>query len=420
MMPLLLALTLAFAILAWLDLHKALTLLVALLPSYLLRTEIFGIPTTLLELLMVTLTIVWFLKRKPSLSSLFPIHSSMFAVLLLLLAASISIFTSPDPTAALGVWKAYFVEPIILFFILRYELRAGRLSPHTLFQALGISAMILSSIAIIQWITGHGIPIPWDIERRVTSVFEYPNAVGLFLGPIAVIASLQKKVFWFVIAIFSFLAMVLAQSEAAIVSVVATWFIAGFWNRPTRKKTALSLLAVIIAIAISPWRGFAIEKLTLQDYSGKVRISQWEETIDMLGDHWLFGAGLSGYPIVFEPYHQATHIEIFQYPHNIVLNIWVELGLLGVLAFLLLTYQILMSLQATKGSAAISWIALSALWPPRNDTIWIVFLALLQMTIHGLVDVPYFKNDLAILTWILLAIIFAYVPAIDTHQKKKE
>jgi O-antigen ligase len=86
-------------------------------------------------------------------------------------------------------------------------------------------------------------------------------------------------------------------------------------------------------------------------------------------------------------------LEIFQYPHNLFLNIWVELGLLGVLSFLWLAFEVWRLMAKTAGKAM----------PPYRLCI---FAALLQMTIHGLADVPYFKNDLALFTWSLLALLF--------------
>ena len=409
MLPILLTLTAAFAILAWSDLPKALLLLIAVLPSYLLRTEIFGFPTTLLELLIVTFLMIWFLKRRPLIRTLVPQRSWMIPMILLLLAATISVFVAPDRLAALGVWKAYFIEPILLFLVVRYELTTenslniklppGHFMSTRLFQSLGVSAIILSVIAIAQWLTGAGIPIPWDIERRVTSVFEYPNALGLFLGPIVVIGILShlsgvqktpKNIFWMTVAFFSSTAIILAQSEAAIVSVIATILLASILNKKTRVVSSSLFVLLVFLVLLVPPLG---TKLTLQDYSGGVRLSQWSETADMLKDHWFLGAGLGGYPTALKPYHQATHLEIFQYPHNLLLNIWVELGVLGLIAFALLSWRVLRHVSTTYN-----------LQPP----VLIPFLALLQMTIHGLVDVPYFKNDLAVMTWILLAILIAY------------
>jgi putative inorganic carbon (HCO3(-)) transporter len=285
-----------------------------------------------------------------------------------------------------------------LFFIVRHERIHQNLKIETLFQALGVTAIILSIIGITQWLTGAGLPIPWDIERRVTSVFDYPNALGLFLGPIIIMSVLNHfsddrnetkvpvKFFWTVVATCSSIAIFLAQSEAAIVSVIATLLIAGFLYRKTRLLSLCFLgLSILCTLLYPP----LFQKLTLQDYSGQVRLTQWNETINLLQDHWLLGVGLSGYPAALEPHHQATHLEIFQYPHNLVLNIWVELGLLGLIACLLLLWQVLSTVS-------------------RLPSTPIAFFALLQMIIHGLVDVPFLKNDLAVLTFLLLAIIFSY------------
>ncbi len=413
MLALYLILTAAFVLLSWRDLHRGLWILVALLPSYLLRTEIFGIPTTLLEMLIVVFVIVWFLKRRPILA-LFVSKKNigyLFPIALLLIASTIAVSISPDTEAALGVWKAYFVEPIVLFFIVMFELmtselKESRLLPDNIFEALGVCALFLSLVALVQWLTGNGIPIPWDIERRVTSVFDYPNALGLFLGPIAVVSVLKitkgKRFFWSLVFLLSSIAIVLAQTEAAIVAVVTTLALAGVLNRKTRYATVVACLVAVMFVLFSPWRALVIDKLTLQDYSGQVRLTQWSETVDMLGDNWLLGAGLSGYPTAFAPYHKATHIEIFQYPHNIFLNIWIELGLLGLAAFILLAVCVLRLIP----------FPLSRLPVPCA----LAFFALLEISIHGLVDVPYFKNDLAVFTWILLAIIFAY--ARQTPQTK--
>ncbi|PJE76995.1 hypothetical protein COV05_02290 [Candidatus Uhrbacteria bacterium CG10_big_fil_rev_8_21_14_0_10_48_16] len=415
MLAVLLILTTAYAVLCWSDLHKGLWLLVAVLPSYLLRTEIFHIPTTLLELLVLTFLIVWLIKRKTLPLQIQKDKGMLIPLFLLLTASTISIVTSPEIVAGLGIWKAYFIEPILLFFVVRHEITHEKFQIQTLFNALGLTALILSLVAVVQGFTGAGLPIPWDFEHRATSIFDYPNALGLFLGPVVIIGVMTlwnripterfMNLFWLTVTLLSSIAILLAESEATVVAVIATLMCAGIWNSTTRKKTLLLLLVGIVVIGLSPWRSFVVEKLTLQDYSGRVRLSQWSETIDLLQDRWLFGAGLAGYPDVFAPYHQATHVEVFQYPHTILFNIWVELGLLGVLAFILLAWQVLNKFSPHTFSINPSTIA---------------FLVLLEMTIHGLVDVPYFKNDLALLTWILLAIVFSYASAKPSLSKKKD
>ncbi len=82
------------------------------------------------------------------------------------------------------------------------------------------------------------------------------------------------------------------------------------------------------------------------------------------------------------------------YPHDIWLTFWVELGLLGVLAFAVILFSLLWrglrSLQQTEGF--------------YRAALWGVVGALVMWTVHGLVDSPYWKNDMSVEFWILAAI----------------
>lgn len=409
--PILVILTsIIFAIIAQRDLKLAIYLLLFALPTYLVRFDIGSIPLTLLEVLVVIVIWRWLVSKVAAGFSLRSAQTEVCGYLrtmpftlpiaLLLLAATIGVIVSPDKLSALGVWKAYFVEPILLFFVIRSTFKNKTDIKHAL-TALGCSALVVSVFGIIQRLTGLGIPAPWDIEGRIVSVFDFPNAVGLFLGPIVtmavvLIATQKRRTFWTITAILSLIAIVLAQTEAAYVAIPVSLLLVSFLRPRLRRLTIPLAVVGFIAVMMIPT---AHQKLTLHDYSGEVRRVQWSETIAMLKDRPLFGAGLSGYPIIFAPYHQADWIEVFQYPHNIILNIWSELGLLGLIAFILLSYRIV---RLSNHQQLVS-IAILA--------------ALIEMSIHGLVDVPYFKNDLAIMTWALVALL-TLLPTVNDNTRQ--
>jgi len=284
-----------------------------------------------------------------------------------------------------------------------------------LIWALGGSAAVLSLFSLWQKITALGVPQPYLDSLggvdRVVGIFGYPNALGLFLGPIAILflgflaiknsAVCPRTPLWLLqffkasIVVLSLTTIVLAQSEGAIVALaIVVLGLALLIKKLRLPALIIAAISAIIILSFEPLRAFVLEKLLFNDYSGGIRKMIWQETWLMLKDHWLFGAGLDGYQTVIAPYHQKS-FEIFLYPHTILFNFWSELGLLGVAAFAWL------GIKFAAVNLKIAWQKISS-----AAKIWsIVFLAVaIEMLIHGLVDAPYFKNDLSMLVWLIIAL----------------
>ena len=51
------------------------------------------------------------------------------------------------------------------------------------------------------------------------------------------------------------------------------------------------------------------------------------EAPSICADRPIFGAGLANFPNVYPDYKLDRHVEFLLYPHNILLDFWVELGL---------------------------------------------------------------------------------------------
>jgi O-antigen ligase len=95
------------------------------------------------------------------------------------------------------------------------------------------------------------------------------------------------------------------------------------------------------------------------------------------------------------PYYTHLHTEAnFIDPHNIVLNFWVEVGLLGLIAF---AWIMFVGFRVSWHG----WRSASAGWRPYHLG---VLLALVAVLVHGQVDVPYFKNDLSLQFWTLIGL----------------
>ena len=393
----------AYGLLASQNLRVAFFVLVGLLPTYLIRFSLFGIPTTALETMFWILFVFWLLKRE---KRFVDIAGWKIIILLWLAVSTLAIFISPDIKSALGIWKAYFVEPL-MFFIMANDFLHAKEDRRLALKVLAGTAIIIGLTTIFQKFTSIGVPPPFNHpeEFRATSFFGFPNAIGLFLAPLIPLfmgmlitsgkRSAREKYLWLTAIVLSLTAVVLAESEGAMVGIMAGLFLMGVMFARTRWYTiALTTVAVVVLLIIPITRPIVLEKVTLEDWSGRVRKEMWQETSTMLQDRPLFGAGLAGYPIVFAPYHKAGHIEIFQYPHNIILNLWSELGFAGVLIFLAIIIQFFRKTFRAGCNF-------------RKEDPWFIALSasMIVLIVHGLVDVPYFKNDLSFLFWLIIALL---------------
>jgi len=298
--------------------------------------------------------------------------------------------------------------------------------------ALGFSALYISLFAILQKVT-NGWLVPEDYwlrgeGPRVTSFYSYPNAIGLFVAPIVMLHlgyfyylvsnfksltfrsnkliignwawdvgswwRILQVVFSLAVVISGVLAIWFARSDGAIIGLVAGLIVFGLFFKKTRIAVFVLLFFCFLVILFSGLPAGLEQKLTFADWSGQARLSMWSETWQMLGDHWLLGVGLAGYQTALAPYHQAKYLEIFLFPHNFILNFWVELGLGGLLAFLYLIGKFFYSGFKIRD--------------PRFKIYVAGLIAVMVVTlVHGLVDVPYFKNDLAILWWVWFGLMSA-------------
>lgn len=358
------------------------------LPLYVLRLSAGPLPTTVLEvfLLSVFLGSLRYLDLE-LIKSTFK-RRDIQVVLAFVVLGFLQSFVAPDIISGLGIWRAFFLEPALFYILIRVFFEAEDFK--RLRFNLYTTGALLAVIGLIQFATGLGLPAPWDIERRITSIFPYPNALGLFLAPLVGLAALDKDLSGSkkvaLVTLFS-VGIYLAETEAALVAVITAALVVSFFKFKSKRVIigALATLTIAAALLVQPIR----EKVLLQDYSGTVRQSQWSETVQMLSDNWLLGAGTGGYEETFQPYHENQDIEIFAYPHNWVLNAWSDLGLAGVLMFLAIAGLFLIHLpKLVKKSPGAS-------------------MAMLIILIHGLVDVPFFKNDLAILTLIIVSLMYA-------------
>ncbi len=421
-----------YALICHRSLRLGVLVFVASLPLYLIRFDLGLLPTTFLEIQFGILFVFWALqlRDKSIRKSLLAIPRSRFTkwisagTIFILIGGLLGMTQTSDLASSLGVWKSYLVEPILLaLIILTVELKENKknvtkqIVPYLI--ALSVPTILIGLVSIFQTTTGISIPENYLLAGRATAFYSYPNAVGLFVAPVVIIliaaistSKVRKNLstntlrLFIVTSALGLVAIVAAKTEAAIVAlVVAAIFISvPRWFKLSKQKMIIRIVLAVIAlplflIALSSAGINAVDKLTLQDWSGQTRVAGWEETYHLLQSNphtLLFGTGMNDFPVAVAPFHTHDYLEIFQYPHNLILNAWTELGFIGLYGLLIIAIAIF---RATIKN------------PKPIKTV--LFGALLVMTVHGLVDVPYFKNDLAFMTWAIIALFYFSSISID-------
>ncbi|OGY26860.1 MAG: hypothetical protein A2Z11_01645 [Candidatus Woykebacteria bacterium RBG_16_43_9] len=399
------------------------------LPLYVVRCRDFSwcsapTPFTLLEVFILVTFFSWLIWRVYSVRNKIISTQKLFEglrgpffwpLVIFLGIGTLSMFVSSDLRSAAGIWKAYFVEPALLFIVV-LDISVIRKSIAWALYSLLFSGFWVSSLAIWQSITKID-PFASEsiISNRVTGVFDNPNALSLYLGPVSIIGlgfvfkiirdkqSFNKKLLkltLLIVGLLTFLfAIYLSKSRGAGIGLAASLvFFVGlilYTKLSVNLKKlgrrifylTVSVLLAFLAFGFLNIDRFVPAKAPKPLNTAYTRLCIWQATNRMLDDKFVMGAGLSGFPLVY-PQYATCERHPFQYPHNIFLNFWVEMGVVGLLAFLWITY-----------------IYSKALSKHLNNFLAIGLLSTLAyIFVHGLVDVPYFKNDLSSQFWVLLAI----------------
>jgi len=391
-----------FTIISFKKIEYSFFLLALFLPTYLLRFNFLEIPTTFLELQIIILIIISFIKYKNEIINNLKINFKKnkllyISILLFLFFATVSILFNHNTKQALGEWKAFYLEPIILFFIIT---NISIDIKKYIINGLLMSGLATSLFAIYQHFTGFFVPYAfWENLNtyRVTAWYGFPNGVGLFLAPIFAIALYNLKnhsvkswpfLLGTLFIITSLPAIFFAKSTGALVSIFSAIFLILLFYKKTRWIIIILTIFSSLLIFNLPKLQNIKTELILQDRSGQIRIGIWKETLEYLKDHPIKGSGLGSYSQEIKTYHQKVngeYIEIYHHPHNIFLTIWVNTGLIGLLSFIIILVYILHKNIKEKNI--------------YNN---FLLLSLLMLLITGLVDSPYIKNDLAILFWFLI------------------
>lgn len=391
---------------------------VVLIPTYIFRFQLLGIPTNVFEIsvliaglaLFVDWLVKYFTNRAVKCNFGYPL---VYAVLFF---AVIGVYFSADKNVALGILKGWFLLPAILYLLIINYFPKDRLKSISL--AVFVSLMIISAWAALQKLgiistlfyqVGDVGFIDYLSRFRAFGPFESPNYLAMFIVPATFISlpifgyfkSATDKT---LIASLYILPLYALYASHSLGGLLAFGFASiAFISFNTAKSHRLKILnsgwkmagMVTLLVLVAAAFAYIFSSIGSETYSRSMRVDIYRYSWQLIRENPVFGIGLGQFQSMVEAISidnlgfQLYGLSYALHPHNLFLNLWLSLGILGLISFIFLVVSFFQRLGRSRGN-----VLLSAG----------LFAAMTAILVHGLIDTTYFKNDLSTIFWLILAL----------------
>lgn len=335
--------------------------------------------------LLLILIFIWIMRKRISLKEIEPIK---YALLLFILAVFSSVIFSQD--RAISVKELYKYISGVSLFIIATSLSFSDKNRVILF--IVSAAFVISLLAIYQYffgfqhlsnyVTKKGISDPFILDyisqKRPFYPFVTPNTLAGYLAMIIPLTLIYRKRRWFIVPIF--IALLLTKSLGALLSLLLGLILYFYIQGRLDKKRIILLSGLLMVIClIFTLRILSQKQHTQPIFSTFMRLDYWQNTLKIISEHPLAGIGLGNFNLIRS-----------RYAHNSYLQIWAEMGILGIISFLWLVIAILkFSLKKLKDSL-------------HKFQIASLIAATVIFLIHNFVDFTFFLPEVSLIWWVIL------------------
>ncbi len=382
-----------------------------LAPAYVLKFHLFSLPTNILMVWVFLFWLIFFiyLLIKKQLFQFLSVDKNLSKSILIftglfLLSGLISLFVKGITFEKLGQFIVLFLQPISIFFIAGFIFQKTPATKYYILNTIYLILAFAGLYAIIQYFSLWGLPSAFwgnNIEpKRAISFFAHPNFYALWSAPLLafLLPDLRFKIEdvrknWTTITSWTIgvIGLLLSLSRAGwlgLGAAILVYLIVAA-DKKIRKLAGVIVIVLVIIIVSIPnlrWR------FTLPFYGEKSavsRISLWETGWKAIQESPILGLGLTGFSQNWDRLNSDKGLtDSHNFPHNIFLDLWVETGALGLISFV-----------------GLLWAFLKSGFKNKTDIFKLgTALFLITLISQGLIDNPYFKNDLAMVFWIVLSI----------------
>ncbi len=301
------------------------------------------------------------------------------------LALILSLIFSSDIAVSLREIYKYAAAVLLLLVT---ALSSGEKEKGSILQALLLGAFLISLLALYQYFFGfrnllnylrqeninNAFALDYVTRRRVYLPFVTPNSLGGYLAMMIPLAAISK--YKTLLLPPMLLAIFLTGSLGALASLLLATLLYFYLKKSTGRRNAFYLGGILIIIGLA----FFLRLATLQPhaqpaFSAVMRLNYWRQTLEIIKSHPLAGVGMGNFNLTYA-----------RYAHNSYLQIWAEMGILGVLSIIWLVGYAVKNIGRD------------------NRASLLLLTGVLTFALHNVVDFSFFLPEVAFIWWLILGL----------------
>lgn len=379
------------------SLESLIYLTIFLLPLYLVKVQLFFVRTNILEIL-IGLVILWWLGvfcRKEKIGILYSEYKKyLICIAVMFSGLFLAAISNDQMLQSLSIIKSWFFLPVAFALIAADIIPREKIK--NIFLVYGGSSFLVALIALGYWFFGL-----LTYDRRLEAFFNSPNYLAMYLAPGVILgfwllASIGHKKIKTIFLGVLLIALFFTYSYAAFVAIC----LSSFWvlwtrRREMKAKHGFPKELFVIILIFSFFFIFQINNNKFTDVIGMnprsslaSRVMIWQASWRIAKDNPLLGIGAANFQKTYLAYQKffPPYLEwAVPHPQNLYLAVWLSGGILGLGGFFGILFLLSKDLLKKKHQNSLEILALGILF---------------YILLHGLVDTPYFKNDLAVVFWL--------------------
>ncbi len=165
---------------------------------------------------------------------------------------------------------------------------------------------------------------------RAIAFFPDPHIFAFYLAFVTPLAFLSGKKRYRVFGIIFLITLALTFSRAGYIGAIVAFFVYALLSEK-RKYIMCAFPVIFLLLFITPAWSRLVSSFDSNEGSGQARLAIWGKALTVIKEHPFWGVGLGNYAFAVAP---TSDYRTPIYAHNLYLDIWAELGIVGLLLFL--------------------------------------------------------------------------------------